>query len=315
MLHKLLVLVFLFILFGCSRTPLEPQNPENKLLKKNPPEGFIINEAGYEAEIIAEGLTSPEGVGQMGNGILFATDAINGQVIKIEPSGRNIIFAQIPYNSPPSPALVDILIDKNRGIFVNLLRHGKIFRVTFSGQVSEFVSGLNYPSFLALDKEDNIYVSELYSYKITRVDPNGNKTTVIEMNSQNRPRGIVFDNEGRLYVSSAFTGEVRRYDIQNAVTLPLHLNDGILIATIPGISSNYQLQDLTLSLDGDLFAVGNNNIYRVKLTGEVTTFASGLTGLYNTLQVDNKGNLIISDYKNGQEGAGIVIEVSKQKNI
>jgi hypothetical protein len=131
----------------------------------------------------------------------------------------------------------------------------------------------------------------------------------VELDSDTRPRGIEFDEQERLYVLSGITGEIRRFDIKTAASFPMPLSSGVVIATIPAS----QAQDMTFGFDGDLFVVGINDVYRVKLNGEFTTFASGLQGPYNVINTNIKGDLLVSDYAQNEEGAGCVIKISSGK--
>ena len=315
MIRKIIYLIIVMCLLACQQSPenlvtsLEKDSSIKKLAKGQVPVDFVISESGYTAEVIAANLTAPEGTAMHGNGVLFVLQSTKANILKITPSGNATEIAQIPFEEPPAPALIDLLIDPPRGMFVTLLRHGKIFNISFSGTVNEFASNLSYPLFMAIDHEKNIYVSELYGYSITRFDHPGNSTNIVELDSDTRPRGIEFDEQERLFVLSR-NGEIRRFDINSAPSFPMPLSSGILIAAI---TTADQVQDMTFGFDGDLFVVGINDVYRVKLNGEFTTFATGLQGPYNVINTNIKGDLLVSDYAQNEEGAGRVIKINRGK--
>jgi sugar lactone lactonase YvrE len=308
-------IVILLWIVGCQQSPENPIVPaekkssDNTLAKGEPLAGFVI-EPGFTAEVIADGLTGPEGVAIQGNGVMYIVNSGAAKITKVTPSGNISQFAQIPFTDPPIPALTDLVIEPSRGIFTSLLHHGKIFNVSSSGNVTEYASGLNMPTSIAFDSDRELYVCEIWDNRVTKVDRFGTPMTVIQLDEQRRPRGLVFDAQDRLYVVSSSFAEtkIRCFDIRNCSSFPM--TDGVIVATIP---EPYQAQDITFGFDGDLFVVGRNNVYRAKLNGTVTTFATGLQGNFNKLAVNSKGELIISDYAQNLEGAGRVIRVSRNR--
>jgi hypothetical protein len=310
--------IIALVIAGCQHNPENPIIPvegstvARALAKGGVPTGFVVNEQGYRASLIADGLTGPEGFGIMGSGVIYVVDNGKATIEKILPSGNATTFVQIPVTIQPF-ALTDLAVEPSRGMFVSVLYDGKIFNVRFSGLVTEYASGLNMPTTLALDSHGDLYVCEIWDNCVTKVDRSGIPTTVIQLDELTRPRGLAFDDLGRLYVlsSAGTTTGIRRFDLQAQTSFPMTTGEGILIATIPTIPAEDQVQDIAFGFGANLFAVGRYNIYRVTPGGSATIFATGLGGNFNRLAFNTKGDMIVSDYAQNQQSAARLIRVSR----
>ena len=198
----------------------------------------------------------PEGVAyQSKSKELLVGQSTIGNIISVDRNGVNSEFAVIPHVQPPTTALIDLLYDKKRGVFVTSLRHGKIVLIDKSGNQTDFATGLNYPLFMELGRKNNLYVSELFGNCITMIDKSQNKTKVVINDQVDNwaPRGIVFGKKDKLYVlSGSPRNDIRMYDIKKNTVFPLNYSDGKLRATL---SDAHFPQDLTLGLKKDLFVV------------------------------------------------------------
>lgn len=285
------------------------QKSSNSLFKNTFTNDLEIHESGYSAYLLFDNLTSPEGITFLPKTkeVLVGQSAISN-ILAFNNQGNVRQFAQIPYDRP---CIVDLLNDPIRGIFVVSLYDGKIFLVDHQGNISEFAEGLNYPVFIEMDSKHNLYVSELFGRQITKIDLFGNKTIVVDFkeNWDWLPRGLVFDKNEELYVlSDQGVHEIRKFNIHSATNLPLKLSNGKLVASIHEIPYP---KDMTFGFDGDLFVLGSNELFRVKLNGQVSKFCSGLVGYYNTINSTKSGNLLFTDYAFAVEEAGKVYSVKR----
>lgn len=316
---RLALAVLLVCIVSCQEVPSDFVSPVEReqvladLAKGEPPEGFVLLEPGFTAELVASGLNTPEGLDRLGNGILYVVESQVGRILRVLPSGKAFQIGQVPFTEP-TEGLIDLVVDPPRGMFVTLIRADKIVKVTFTGQVTDFASTLDRPLFMAFDAQKILYVSEFGGASISRFDQEGNPTKIVELDNATRPRGIVFDKEGRLYVASDFAGEIRRFDVSAASSFPMPLSNGVFIANIRDQGFPVPVNpDITFGFDGDLFAVARNEIYRIKLDGTVTVFATGLRGPFNAIITSTTGNLIVSDFALGSSPTGRIIKISIEK--
>ena len=84
--------------------------------------------------------------------------------------------------------------------YYKLNYNGKIMKMTHEGQISTFVSGLQYPNGLTFDKSGILYVS-CDDHTIKKISPEGNVSLYISAESGLKyPNSLVFYNSD-LYVS------------------------------------------------------------------------------------------------------------------
>ena len=78
-----------------------------------------------------------------------------------------------------------------------------------SGLRSFFVTGLNKPTGLAFDTDDNLFVADFANNAIYKITPSGLKSTFT--GGLNGPQGLTFDRFGTLYVANSGTGTIEAY--------------------------------------------------------------------------------------------------------
>ena len=133
-----------------------------------------------------------------------------GRLFRISPGGEVTQVASFGFD------LGDLVVDSRGNAFVIDSHHPAIYRVTPGGQVSFFAGQLvsnrllTYPSGLAIDADDNLYVSNNYNNPgqfrcgvsfISKITPAGGHSYYAL--GLNAPRGMSFDERGNLYVADA----------------------------------------------------------------------------------------------------------------
>ncbi|WP_281987874.1 SMP-30/gluconolactonase/LRE family protein [Aquimarina aggregata] len=196
------------------------------------------------------------------------------------------------------------------GQFVGANGNGtRVFKVSKSGDVTEFASGLTGPLGNAIDAQGNLYVvngSGDGAGDILKITPDGSQTVLATINGF--PSGLTLDHHKNIYVSNFGTPTVHRITPQGEVTVYasdprlaggvgvdfdrkgnlivgnfatadiLSINpEGIvtLIATIPNaVVNGFGIGYITV-VGNSVFAtgIGVNKIFRVTLDGQVEEFA------------------------------------------
>ena len=161
-------------------------------------------------------------------------------------------------------------IDNQGNFYVNHagnLVTGEVLKVTPDGskEILAIVDG--WPTGLALDHENNIYVTNFISPTIHKITPEGTVTIYATDNRLAGCVGIDFDRKGNLIVGNFATADILSIDPEGSVSL---------VANIPDIVVNgFGIGYITI-VGNSVFAtgIGVNKIFRVSLTnGEVNEFA------------------------------------------
>jgi sugar lactone lactonase YvrE len=162
----------------------------------------------------------------------------------------------------------------------------KIDRISRSGHVSVFATGLNQPFGIALDRRGDLFVANYAggpagAGSIVEIRSSGRQTVVADKLTD--PFGLAFDRKGYLYATMATDGLVQKYPPGAVFASGFH--EPVAVAFGPD-GSLYVSDHLGLS------------IARVDAQGNVTTFVSGLNypngmtfgphgDLYVAIQDDN----------------------------
>ena len=171
-----------------------------------------------------------------------------------------------------------------------------LYRISSTGEIEPFLSGIANPTGLALGPDGYLYVSSRHEGTIYRVDTRG---TVSAFATQlGIATGLAFDAQGRLYVGDrrgailqvADRGTARVFARLEPSVRAYHLafgDDGWLYVSYPTLS-------------------GSDQIYRITPDGAVQSFVRGL-GRAQGIAFDSAQNLyVVAHY----EGAGGVIHIT-----
>ena len=229
--------------------------------------------------------------------------------------------SQIVTTAPPSVLVVDTPITVTTLAGQALI----IGAQDGAGTAAQF----SYPSGVAVDGADNLYIADFNNDTIRKVTPDGVASTpygqagvIGSANGSgtnalfNTPNGIAADAAGNLYVADSGSSTIRKITPDGVVST---------IAGQPGVvgtndNPNGHLahfnnpQGLTVDSDGNIFVADTFNYTVRKITpaGEVTTVAGtagtngyadgvGTAAKFNgpfSVVVDSQGNLFVSDLYN-----------------
>ncbi len=101
-----------------------------------------------------------------GNGYLVSEVDTN-RISRVDAAGQIT-----PWATPYLSTARNLRRDSQGNIYV-LNDGGFVTKISPTGQVSKFVTGLSYPRGLAVDDQDNLYITEQLSKKLYRVDSSG----------------------------------------------------------------------------------------------------------------------------------------------
>ena len=194
------------------------------------------------------------------NGTIYVVDAGGNTVYRVNPTtGAAEVLAVIPgLPSPPGaqpnparggrneldPVPTGIAVGADGNLYVGLLSGApfpegaaKVLRITPSGQISDFATGLTAVTGVAVGPDRNVYVSEIFRFnpaaaaaggnpfgpgRVLRVLPNG--TTQVVAANLNTPNGLAFDRAGNLYIATGTVtpdGQILRCaNVAGALALP-----------------------------------------------------------------------------------------------
>ena len=212
--------------------------------------------------------TNLYGLAIAANGTIYVADAGGNAVYRVNPTtGAADVFAVIPgLPSPqPNPARggrnemdpvpTGVAVGADGNVYVGLLSGApfpegaaKVVRITPTGQVSDFATGLTAVTGVAVGPDRNVYVSEIFRFnpaaaaaggnpfgpgRVLRILPNG--TTQVVADNLNTPNGLAFDRTGNLFlVTGSVTpdGQVLRCaNVAGAIALPS--TGGAPLASLP----------------------------------------------------------------------------------
>jgi uncharacterized protein (TIGR03437 family) len=234
------------------------------------PTGIISTVAGTG---VAGPLTNPYGVAADSSGNLYVADLGNNRIQKIAPNGTvTTVLAQLA-----SPR--NVLVDKAGNIYFSEFAGHRVRKIGPDGTVT-LVAGtgtagsngdgaaanlaqLNYPAGLALDTAGNLYIADSGNNRIRKIS-GGTISTLLgtgspsgaSTGSLSTPTSVAIDAAGNLYVADSGNQRIRK------------LTPSGTISTIPVAA-----RDLALDASGNLLVASQTRVYRLLVSGAVTTIA------------------------------------------
>lgn len=280
-------------------------------------------------------------------GNIYITDFNNHKIRKITPKGEVTTFAGsgIPgyMDGPGNKAQFydpnGLTIDKKGNLYVVDGKNHRIRKISPEGMVSTFVgSGIpgyldgpgkiarfNYPTGIAIDKDENLYIADRRNHTLRKVAPDGTVSTLAGNGKSGymdgRGREALFhdlinlmnDTEGNLYVGDSFNNVIRKVTQKGEVTtfagrdLPGKSNG-------PRDSAQFNWPTgVAIDNLGNIYIAdsNNNSIRKIDRDGNVSTLAGiGYPGFADGprriahfkfptgIAVDRMGNVYVSDSGN-----------------
>jgi len=152
-----------------------------------------------------------------------------------------------------------------------------------SQTITEFSSGYTSLEGVAINSNNEVYISENNSGKIFKLDDSGNNTLITTAGGF--ANDIVFDTNNNLYVTEPFTNKISILDSSTNT-----LNE--FVSTSSSGTSPYGID----SFNGLIYFSSENNgkVIRVNADLSTTEVASGLF-TPEGISIDSKGNLYVAD--------------------
>lgn len=259
--------------------------------------GQIAVTPGFTVETFAAGVSTPAGMSFGPNGDLFVGNDFNtnatAQIYKITPAGAVSAFGD------PIPDPDAVLADAAGNVFVGgvvvATGQARISRISPDGSVTSIFAsggGLGNISDMVFDGSGNVIAPNEELGTISSVSPVGVVSTLATgLDVSSGIAGIAFGLDGNLYLTRPSAGTITKIS-PTGVILDLSFASGL---TNPG--------SIILGAGGvfgTAFYVteGNGEISVVSSTGQVTTFASGISP--SGLEFGPDGNLYVSQYATGR---------------
>lgn len=219
-----------------------------------------------------------------------------------------------------------IAIDPLGNVYLPIAADNEVLKVTPSGSVSTFVSGLHGPSAVAFDSQDNLYIAEGAGGDVLKVSTAGTVSTFASSSSLvaasnaggaapfTSLSGIAVDGSGNVYVASQHNSSVIKITPAGACAqfagAPWSLN--AIFQTTNGVNAAQEYQDgaaaaalfnsptgLAVDSQGNVYVAdtGNGAVREIS-GGRVTTLAGGTSGAVidgcDWLALDLDGNIYIT---------------------
>jgi sugar lactone lactonase YvrE len=173
-----------------------------------------------------------------------------------------------------------------------------VYRVTPSGEVTVFATGLAGASGNAFDAEGNLYQSSIAGSRISKITPNGTVTTLTTGPGIQAPVGVAVDADGNVYNTNCSSNTISKTTPQGATT------------TFASNSLFSCPNGLTIDPDGNLYTSNFSNCSVMKITpvGEVTRVACAST--FGAINVGN-GHITYANERLYVAGwrAGVIFEM------
>jgi cysteine-rich repeat protein len=315
-------------------------------------------EIGSDSMGTSYALGNPSDVAVDLDGIAFIADPLDARIVRLHPNGTQSLVAGIGtsgfsgdgglatnarLNAPQGVAL-----DALGNIYIADSSNARIRKIDHDGVISTFAgtglgtysgdngpalaAGLNRPIGLAVDGLGNLYIAEVNSNRIRKVDTAGIITTYAGDGTSGSPgprgdggpatsaqlnsiRGIAVDAPGNLYIASG--NRIRKVDTLGMISTIAGTDtagstgDGGQAASAL-LSAPYRI---AVDPDGRLYITENNSnrVRRIDVGGEISTFAGALTAGFSGdggaatsallrapdgIAVDRVGNVLIVDTNN-----------------
>ncbi len=317
------------------------------------PDGIVSTLAGDGTfgDVIGNGTSaqfaSPLGVAVDIDGNVYVADSKNHKIKKISEAGLVSTLAGSGVQGDADGAGADaqfdnpsdVAVDVSGNVYVADLSNQKIRKITPAGEVSTLAgSGIegdldgpgtsarfDAPLGVAVDASGNVYVADADNYKIRKITPAGEVSTLAgngsvgDVNGTGSDarfkgtRGVAVDASGNVYVADADNHKIKKITPTGEVSTFAGSGDS---GDDEGIGADAQLNrpsDVAVDADGNVYVADlqNEKIRKITAAGVVSTLAgngrrgdtdgSAALARFNGLKgvtVDADGNVYVADTDN-----------------
>jgi formylglycine-generating enzyme required for sulfatase activity/sugar lactone lactonase YvrE len=300
------------------------------------------------------------GVAVDASGNVFIADSYNNLVRKVSADGIVTTVAgngTQGFSGDGGPATsaalnfpVAVAVDASGNLFIADLSNNRVRKISASGTISTVAgngaaqggrggstgdggpatsASLNFPSGVAVDASGNLFIADLYNYRVRKVSAGGTITTVAGNGAAGysgdggpaasakltEPYGLALDASGNLFIADYGNTRVRKVSASGTITTVAG-NGNVGFSGDGGPAASAELnypKGIAVDASGDLFIAdsGNNVIREVSAGGVIRTVAGngnfGFSGdggpaVSAELQfpvgvaVDASGDVFIADY-------------------
>ncbi|HEY0744385.1 MAG TPA: SBBP repeat-containing protein [Chryseosolibacter sp.] len=314
------VFFIIILLSSCSDDPAQPTSAVETFAECPGRQMVFLNDGLYVVEDFTYNILLFD---QNGSRTLFA-----GSQPGYQDGDRSTAKFETAYG---------ITADASGNLYITEPNRQRIRKISTSGVVSTIAATTNgfadgpiaqakftYPYGIAVDANGNIFVADYANEKIRKISTDGIVSTFAGSTKGYKdgagtsaqfssPQGLAIDNGGNLYVADKYNYAIRKITPDGVVTTlaggTKGSNDG------NGTSASFsEPVDLAIDGDGNVFVADNasHRIRKISRDGNVTTIAGSSYGdvdgslgeaKFNQpvgVELDGKGNLFVTDFKNGK---------------
>jgi streptogramin lyase len=282
----------------------------------------------------AAGFYQPYGMTIDASGNIYIADQADNHIRKITPGGlvSSIAGSKKGYaDGTGTAALFDgpegVAIDATGNLYVTDTYNNCIRKITPAGVVTTragnptkgyadgtgTAASFNYPTDLVIDASGNLYVTDLYNYRIRKVTPAGVVTTFAGNSNYfsadgvgtsanlDEPINIAIDNSGNLYVAQ--TDNLIRKITPNATVTTV-------AGTASPLTSSFEMpRGMFVDKTGNLYVGSDYQLLKVTPAGQVSVIAgianqegprygiltTATLGFMEGIVIDSNGNVYLSE--------------------
>ncbi|WP_109851919.1 IPT/TIG domain-containing protein [Aquimarina sp. AU58] len=230
---------------------------------------------------------------------------------------------------------IGIVIDTDNNLYIADSNNHKIRKITpeevvstLAGSTSGFADGQSSaaqfygPSSIAIDTDNNLYVTDTRNHKIRKITPQGVVSTLAgntegfadgqgSVAQFNRPYGIAIDTDNNLYIADSYNHKIRKITPQGVVSTLAGNTEGFADGTGTMAKFSYPL-GIAIDLDSNLYVTDyeNQKIRKITPQGVVSTMAGSTQGFADGIgtiaqfnfplgiTIDTDSNLYVADTEN-----------------
>jgi streptogramin lyase len=283
---------------------------------------IIIAGGGYAGHTNGIGTNAsfgtPTGLTVDTSGNIYVADLGNYTVRKITPRAAVTTFAGSPgiqgnLDGTGTNALLhyvnDVAADIAGNVYAADFDNNNIRKITPSGVVTTFITGVNSPTGIAVDAQDYVYIVSPQVTAVQKISPSGVMIQLGAAGGFSDLYDVALDNSGNMYVCDRATQMISKLTPSGAVTTIAGVWNVLGFDNGPGtIATFHNPSSIAVDNDGNIYVadVGNNAIRKINSSGVVSTYLANVSayttdasffGVYG-VAVDKNGVVYLTNTEN-----------------